>query len=415
MTEFLSRILTEPLAFTSPLTEPLPLTSMLLGNTVFVVIGGLTLLALLGLPLLRGLGMLIGTTRWLVGRAPMLWARRMSVADPERPLTLTGLSPQLASLARQTRTLALELRRRSQEARHWPDDAAELEAVRMTWWRSFTSDTLDFTPLTDTRREVFDWLQSAQSLGERDRESLTALGIDVEAVREALTAQGHVAEHVRTLAGLLWTIDERLAGATSRGYRATGHQAGAGAGVVVPFTLADDPADDEDTDDTEAARRRRFAAVVDEQGAGLARMAGSYARSQAEREDLEQDIALALWQSLPKFRGEASLSTFANKVARYCCYRYVRRRGRLPTDADALVNLRDPDSGVEARLLEADARAQVEQALAELPDSLESTLSLHLSGLSYAEIAQRLGISERNVSVRLTRARHRLRAQLTAA
>lgn len=103
------------------------------------------------------------------------------------------------------------------------------------------------------------------------------------------------------------------------------------------------------------------------------------------------------------------------RVARYCCYRYVRRRGRLPVNSDALAKLGDPHSCLESRLVEADERAQVEQALARLPDSLESTLSLHLSGLSYAEIAERLGISEGNVSVRLTRARHRLRAQLAAA
>ncbi|WP_052553364.1 RNA polymerase sigma factor [Enhygromyxa salina] len=417
MTLLLSSILAEPPRFPAVPAESLPLSSMLLGNTVFIVMGSLTLLALLGLPLLRGFGMLIGSSRWLLGRAPLLWARRISVVDPERPLTLSGLSPQLASLARQTRTLALELRRRSEAARHWPDDAAEFESVGMTWWSSFTGDALDFTPLMDTRREVFDWLQSVQSLSKPDQDSLAALGIDTESVREALTADRPVAEHVRTLAGLLWAIDERLAGASSRGYRASGHQASAGPGAAVsltsspssPFMASDDQADEQ------AVRRRRFAALVNEQGSGLSRLAGSYARSRAEREDLEQDIALALWQSLPKFRGEASLNTFAYRVARYCCYRYLRRRGRLPTNADALETLRDPDSNIEAHLLEADARAQAKRAVAELPDSLESTLSLHLSGLSYAEIATQLGISEQNVSVRLTRARHRLRSQLAAA
>jgi RNA polymerase sigma factor (sigma-70 family) len=369
----------------------------------------LALLVLLGLPLLRGLGMLVGTTRWLVGRAPLLWTRRIPVVDPDRPLTLTGLSPQLASLARQTRTLALELRRRSEEARHWPDDAESLESVPPTWWGSFTNDVLDFTPVMDTRAEVFDWLQSAQRLGGPDRDSLDALGIDIEAVRAALIDDRPVAEHVRTLAGLLWTIDERLAGASSCGYRANGYQTGAEPGVLVPF-----PGAGRDDQDEAVMRRRRFAALVDNHGRGISRMASSYARSQSEREDLEQDISLALWQSLPKFRGEASLETFAYRVARYCCYRYVRRRGRLPTSDDALASLRDPSSCMEARLLEADAHAQIEQALAELPDSLESTLSLHLSGLSYAEIAERLGITERNVSVRLTRARHRLRLQLAA-
>ncbi len=66
-------------------------------------------------------------------------------------------------------------------------------------------------------------------------------------------------------------------------------------------------------------------------------------------------------------------------------------------------------------MLRADELEQVERARAALPDSLEAPLSLHLSGMSYAEIAERLGISEQNVSVRLTRARHKLRAQLATA
>ena len=51
----------------------------------------------------------------------------------------------------------------------------------------------------------------------------------------------------------------------------------------------------------------------------------------------------------------------------------------------------------------------------DLPDNLESVLALHLTGHSYAQIAETLGISERNVSVRLSRARARLRRQLVAA
>ena len=42
-------------------------------------------------------------------------------------------------------------------------------------------------------------------------------------------------------------------------------------------------------------------------------------------------------------------------------------------------------------------------------------LTLHLTGRSYAQIAETLGISERNVSVRLSRAWARLRRQLVAA
>lgn len=64
---------------------------------------------------------------------PSMWARVAGggelgrIGDPDRPLCVDGLSPALARLAGQTRTLALELRRRDEEARRWSDEAAELE------------------------------------------------------------------------------------------------------------------------------------------------------------------------------------------------------------------------------------------------------------------------------------------------
>lgn len=405
--------LVSPAIDMSHLTDPLPFSSVVLGNVVFAIMGGLCVLALLGLPLLRVVAVLVGTSKWLskhVGRGKPWGAAGFD--DVERPLTLAGLSPPLASLARQTRTLALELRRRSEAARHWPEDAVELEGARVSslrWWSSLVGETVDFTPLMDTRREVFDWLGSADALGEVDREALTRLGIDVEAVRAALTTTAPTVEHIRTLAGLLWTIDERLAGATTCGYRANAAHADADVlhGLGPGFDAGDDAGDDELHD------RRRFAEVFGHHGRGLSRMAGSYARTPAEREDLEQDIALALWTSLPRFRGESKLETFIYRVARYTCYRHARRRGRLPSDAAAVATLQDP-ADLERLMLDADIRRQIEQALAQLPESLESTMSLHLAGLSYAEIAARLGISEQNVSVRLTRARQRLQLQLAA-
>ncbi|MCA9659414.1 MAG: sigma-70 family RNA polymerase sigma factor, partial [Myxococcales bacterium] len=132
------------------------------------------------------------------------------------------------------------------------------------------------------------------------------------------------------------------------------------------------------------------------------------------REDLEQDISLALWQALPAFRGESSLRTFVYRVARYCCYRILRRRGRLDVD-EYTDEVGDPSACIESWMDRADEHAQLERALARLPEGPRSTLALRLEGKSYAEIADILGISERNVSVRLVRARERIAAELRAA
>jgi RNA polymerase sigma factor (sigma-70 family) len=398
--------MTEPLFEFLRNPAPLSLPSMVLGDAVYLICGGLAVLALLAFPTLRGVAWSVGLSRWVV----RVLAKRKAglLPEPERPLSVEGLSPKLARLAQQTRTLALELRRRSQEAQHWPDDAGELELVRVRWWSSLIGDSVDMRPVLETRREVFEWIDSVEGLPTSDRDRLAEFGVDVEAVRRALTAEQAVAEGVRALAGLLWSIDERLSGAGSWGYRGKGLGSARAEGAS---RLA--PSDDDESEIR--ARRHSFNALVATHGRGFSRMAGDYAKTSAEREDLEQDIALALWQALPRFRGESTIETFAYRVARYCCFRHLRRRTKHATEADAAATVDDPQACVESWLLHADELEQVERARAALPANLEAPLSLHLSGLSYAEIATQLGISEQNVSVRLTRARHRLRARLAAA
>ena len=376
----------------------------MISSTVAVVLGVLALFAMLALPMLRALPLLLTAFRWLLRAVPGVLRRRAARVEPSRPLHVDGLSPLLARFTRQTRTLALELRRCSGEATQWPAETAPARA-RSGWRESLFGGASDRAPLAELRREVFEWLRIAETLPTDEREVLGRCGVDVAAVREALTDDGArpADEVVRRLAGLLWGVDERLAGASTAGYRASGAEV-APAGAVLAG------AGDED----ESTRRRRWTGTLAEHGRGLSRMAGSYTKNAAEREDLEQDIALALWRALPTFRNESSLKTFAYRVARYCCFRHLRRRQDLG-DATDPQTLADPGACIESAVLRADQRARIEQALTDLPDNLESVLTRHLGGQSYAQIAEALGISERNVSVRLTRARAHLRRQLVAA
>ncbi len=373
-----------------------------LGNTVAWIWAVLALFGLFGVPALRGLALLEMATRSL---ARGLGRPRSLRTIPERPLELLGLSPVLADFARHTRIVALELRRCAEQAERWPD-AHEVDA-EPTWWSSLVG-LGGFAAQTDARREVWDWLGSLERLPAAEREQLASLGIDGAGLREVLARAAAPTEEMRALAGLLWSIDERLLAASSAGYRG---QASASLARATPLPTS---ADEHEEDTNTRERRRRWGRLLDEHKHGISRMAGSFAKSPSEREDLEQDIALALWQALPRFRGESSLKTFAYRVARYCCYRHLRRRGRLDVDT-FLDEVGDSSTCIESWLSRMHDRARLEQALADLPEGLESTLALRLEGKSYAEIAAALGISEQNVSVRLTRARQRLAQHLVAA
>jgi RNA polymerase sigma-70 factor (ECF subfamily) len=83
---------------------------------------------------------------------------------------------------------------------------------------------------------------------------------------------------------------------------------------------------------------------------------------------------------------------------------------RLPagTPEDAL-ELPDPRSNPERDLTKEQQTARLLAAIQRLPVIYRQVITLTLEDVSYAEIAEILGISESNVGVRLNRARQMLR------
>src|SRR5215468_12391204 len=58
-----------------------------------------------------------------------------------------------------------------------------------------------------------------------------------------------------------------------------------------------------------------FDRIMNEYGQALSRLAASYEPVPSQREDLLQEIVLAIWQALPRFRGECSERTFIYRIA----------------------------------------------------------------------------------------------------
>ena len=148
-------------------------------------------------------------------------------------------------------------------------------------------------------------------------------------------------------------------------------------------------------------------------GGALARIAGSYERSPAGREDLVQDMILALVQALPKFRGESAVGTFVYRVATNQALDRLARRTPAMIELSDAPEVADPNPGPERRYRQMDQRERLLAAIRQLPLSLRQVITLVLEGLAHQEIAAILGITENNVGVRANRARTRLRDLLS--
>jgi RNA polymerase sigma factor (sigma-70 family) len=162
-----------------------------------------------------------------------------------------------------------------------------------------------------------------------------------------------------------------------------------------------------------ASPHEQYIQLLNEFGPGLARLAGSYEAVPQAREDLLQDIRVALWVALPKFRGEASLRTFVYRIAHNRALTHVWRRKQTGTpDTIDDLQLIDQLQGPEARVIESASRDRLLQAIRGLPLTSRQVITLALEDMSNGEMAAVPGITENNVAVRLSRARTVLRARL---
>jgi RNA polymerase sigma factor (sigma-70 family) len=158
----------------------------------------------------------------------------------------------------------------------------------------------------------------------------------------------------------------------------------------------------------QAPVEERYHDLLVRYGGALRRLAAVYFANAADREELFQEIALALWTALPRFRGDASERTWLYRVAHNVAITHKARRCRRDREAP-LEDL--PSNGSGAR----DARLDVQALIRRLPTVDCQILSLHLDGLSGSEIAEVTGLTQSNVGVRLMRARQKLAAMLHGA
>jgi len=140
-------------------------------------------------------------------------------------------------------------------------------------------------------------------------------------------------------------------------------------------------------------------------------LVNSYEATASGREDLLQEIALGLWQALPRFRGDSSERTWLYRIAHNIAISALdsrRRRERqelpMPDSIEKPSALPHPDGA----LVLDDQRRLMLAAIQELQPVDKQLILLHLEGLSYLEIEEISGLSESAIASRLSRIRDRL-------
>ncbi len=142
-----------------------------------------------------------------------------------------------------------------------------------------------------------------------------------------------------------------------------------------------------------------------------------------EAEEVMQETFISACKNIDRFQGRSKLSTWLYRIATNAALMRLRRKKRtVPLDRfsgendylpvpETFVNWR---SGLEELAMQGDLRDALESSLDSLSENLRATFILRdIQGLSTAEAAAALEISESAVKVRLHRARLQLREVLS--
>lgn len=154
----------------------------------------------------------------------------------------------------------------------------------------------------------------------------------------------------------------------------------------------------------DVSERRSFLERIDAHRNIIHKVGWAYGRDVADREDLEQDILLQLWRSRAAFHDQAAFSTWMYRVALNTAITFRRRqRPTIPLEDEPLVPARQAE-----QVQHADELRQLYGAIAQLGPIEKALILLWLDERSYEQMADTMGISVKNISVRLVRIRAKL-------
>ena len=144
----------------------------------------------------------------------------------------------------------------------------------------------------------------------------------------------------------------------------------------------------------------------------IIRLCFAYLDDRSYVDDIFQDVLLAIWTGLEKFRHESGYGTWIYRITVNTIFLLNRkeRKRELPIAQEIFTpsSIRD----FEIRIQEEDNLRIMHTAISRLPEIDRMLVALYLEKLSYEEIGAVLGISTNLVGVRLNRVRERIRKQI---
>ena len=151
-------------------------------------------------------------------------------------------------------------------------------------------------------------------------------------------------------------------------------------------------------------KEKEFEKIVKEHKNTIYTVCFMFSKDTDEVNDLFQEILINLWQGFNSFKGESSIRTWIWRVSLNTCISSERKKNKLHTVPLSMdINLYE-DTDEDSRQIQ-----MLYNRINRLKPFDRAIVLLWLDNLSYDEIATIVGISVKNVSVRLVRIKEELK------
>lgn len=138
-----------------------------------------------------------------------------------------------------------------------------------------------------------------------------------------------------------------------------------------------------------------------------------YGKTEADKDDLFQEISVQLWKAYPTFKGTSKFTTWMYRVSLNTAITFFRKgkkkRSEIELKPEITVGLIQDefDDVIEERL------KIMYKAIEKLSAIEKALVFLYLEDKPYTEISETLGISSVNARVKMNRIKHKLREMMT--
>jgi len=174
--------------------------------------------------------------------------------------------------------------------------------------------------------------------------------------------------------------------------------------VVFRIFAASNGQNDSKTDETMNALERQFGQTVAEHKSTIYTVCYMFSQDADEVNDLFQEVLVNLWKGFESFEHRSDIKTWIYRVALNTCISIDRKKKRA-----AEVRLTMDINLFEDRDEDTKQVDMLHKRISKLQPFDRAIVLLWLENLSYEEIGQIVGISTKNVSVRLFRIREQLK------